>query len=133
MDLSITPLPTFQPAELEFLLDVLGQPEEVIGLPKEFAVQTKAPKQLLCAAPRYNKLSKTRRRGRTHGGRRKCKIKGCEKRDQKRGLCAKHGGVDQCRVFGCANVARVAQRCNKHKLSLAPLKHFNHGPGSGRF
>ena len=121
---SILTFPTFQREELEFLLEVLAQPQHStkITSPRKplLAKSEEDRPRLLCSIPKCKNLRAGGDLCRSHGGRRRCKMNGCEKRDQKRGLCAKHGGVDLCMIKGCGNIARVAQRCGKHKSSLNP-------------
>ena len=114
--------PTFERAELEFLLEVLSQPEVNISnvfhtdLPEPMPIKRpQKQNRVICLIPTCHKASRVRGMCRVHAGGRTCSVEGCKKRDQKRGLCAKHGGVDQCSVSGCENVARVAKRCGKHK------------------
>ena len=131
MDISSISLPQFEPDELDFLLQVLISPNRLPPVSRSFESNPFFDDQQLffdesndvvavghgavCMVMTCNRVSRTRGLCRIHGGGRKCKREGCEKRDQKRGLCAKHGGVDICIVQDCGNVARVAQRCNKHK------------------
>ena len=127
MDASL--LPAFQPDEINFLLYVLRDPEPACRIEHSDSHMTMSPQttlpiltyaatkqhQVTCSMPLCNNAVVARGRCHSHGGRRRCRIKGCEKRGQKRGLCAKHGGSDRCIVPDCLNVARVAQRCAKHR------------------
>ena len=127
-------LPIFQPEELDFLLRVLSEPEPaspraVRGSEYSAGNMTLSPQNRLllrtneprrpkvpCTMPQCNNVQSRRGLCHFHSRRRRlCKVKGCDKQDQKRGLCAKHGGADPCSIVGCTNVARVAQRCARHR------------------
>ena len=136
--MDVSSLPTFLPEELDFLLCVLGERETVsprvaycdnsmfMSPPNKVLTPTyeaRRPRRT-CTVPRCNNVSSRRGLCQSHGRRRRlCKVDGCAKRDQKRGFCATHGGSDPCSIDGCANVARVANRCAKHRHEFEVAVH----------